>query len=157
MNTLEQINLGQTIFTGIGAIAAIMAAVLAYRIGKKQTEIVDFVEIFLLPKQIAIMNHDNTVKEIRWNAIIQNASSYPIYLTSFELNGIKHEIGNSVIPNNPDCWYGVPIPKDVQDKAEFSLLVKFYDYLGRKYQGESSGSFDGTVWNLKSKEKVLIS
>jgi len=161
MTNLEKISLWQVMFTGATFLAAVFAAFFAYLIGKKQNEInekalsiTNFVEIFLMPSYTEIRDKEGKVLEIKWSVLIKNASSYPIYLNSFSLNGIKHNIGSNAIPNNPDSWYGVPIPKDVQEKKELSLLVSFEDYLGKQYQSEGFGDFDGVTWQIKSKKRI---
>lgn len=144
------------IFTAITALAAIIAAFLAYRIGKKQIEITNFVEIFLHPQLQVIQEQAGGMetKIISWNILIKNASSYPVYLSNFVLNGLKHDIGSSVIPNNPDSWYGIPIPIDIQSKREFSLIVEYEDYLSIKHIAEGFGSYDGVQWQIRSKKSI---
>lgn len=164
MVTSEIINLWQTIFTGGAFIAAVFATILAYRIGRKQNDINEkvlnisnFVEVFLMPQQIVLQDaNDQSKKTIKWNVLVKNVSSYPIYLNDFTLNGIKQDIGSSAIPNNSDSWYGVPILDDVQNRGEFSLLVTFEDYLGKKYQTEGFGRFDGSGWQIKSKKRTEL-
>lgn len=156
MTTLEIISLWQVIFTGIAVIAAIAAAVLAYKIGKRQIEIANFVEVFLMPQQITFKRVDSEETKIKWNILVKNVSSYPIYLNSFTLNGLKQDVGSTAIPHNPDSWYVIPIVEDVQNKGEFLLMVEFEDYLRKKYQSEGSGKFDGMSWNINSKKRVLI-
>lgn len=164
MNNLEKINLWQTIFTGATFIGAMLATWFAYKIGKKQNKINEqalnisnFVEIFLMPQQVITQNRDNSEEKIiKWNVLIKNVSSYPVYLNDFVLNGIKQDVGNSAIPNNPDSWYGLPITDDVQKKGDFSLLVSFEDYLGHKYQTEGFGKFNGYSWDIKSKKRIEV-
>ncbi len=164
MTTIEKINLWQTIFTGFSFAAVVVAAYLAFRIGKKQNEInaqalaiTNFVEIFLMPSQTIVSNITNPdQRDIKWSILIKNVSSYPIYLNDFTLNGIKHDIGNSAIPNNSDSWYGVPLSDEVLKRGEFSILVTFEDYLGKRYQAEGFGVFDGTIWQIKSKKRVEL-
>lgn len=154
----------QTIFTGAAIIAAAFATFLAYRIGKKQNEINEkaliisnFVEVFLMPQQVVLPDKDDQSRQIiKWQVIIKNVSSYPIYLNDFTLNGIKQDIGSSAIPNNSDNWYAVPILEDVQKRGEFSLIISFEDYLGKKYQAEGFGKFDGVSWQIKSKKRIEI-
>ena len=150
--TTENINLFQMIFTGIAAIAAIVAAILAYRIGKKQIEITNFVEIFLMPQ--AIVNEDKLITS--WKVLVKNVSSYPVYLNSYNLNGIKEDIGSTPIPNNTDSWYGIPITKDVQENGRLSLVIKFEDYLGRKYEAEGFGKYEGNGWNIHQKKRIEV-
>jgi hypothetical protein len=164
MTIFEKINLWEAIFNGLSFVAATLAAYLAFRIGKKQNEInaqalaiTNFVEIFLMPMQTVVTDVvDANKKEIKWNVLIKNVSSYPIYLNDFTLNGIKHDIGNSAIPNNSDSWYGIPLTEETLKRTEFSLLVSFEDYLGRKYQTEGFGVFDGMMWQIKSKKRIEI-
>lgn len=156
MTILETINLWQMIFIGIAAVAAIVAVFLAYRIGKKQIEITNFVEVFLMPQQVTFKKIDSEETQLNWNILVKNVSSYPIYLNTFTLNGLKQDVGSTAIPHNPDSWFGIPIPKDVQVKGEFSLTVEFEDYLGKKYQSEGYGKFDGMSWHIRSKKRILI-
>ena len=144
------------IFTGVAAMAAIIAAILAYRIGKRQIEITNFVEVFLMPQQITFKKIDSEETQIKWSVLVKNVGAYPIYLNNFTLSGLKQDIGSTAVPNNPDSWYGIPIPKDVQEKCEFSLIVEFEDYLGKKYRTEGFGKFDGMSWYVQSKKRVLI-
>lgn len=164
MTTIEDINFWQMVFTGLTFVAAAIAAFLAYRIGSKQNEINEkslnisnFVEIFLMPQQLILQDQDDQSKNvIKWNVLIKNVSSYPIYLNDFTLNGIKQDIGNSAIPNDSNSWYSLPITADVQSRGEFSLSVSFEDYLGKKYQTEGFGKFDGISWQIKSKKRVEL-
>lgn len=145
-------------------ITTALAAYFAWRIGVRQNKIneqalkiSDFVEIFLIPQQAILQDPNNQLQQIiKWNILVKNVSSYPIYLNDFTLNGIKYDVGSSAIPNNPDSWYGVSIPKDVQDKKEFSLIVSFEDYLGKKYQAEGFGIYNGISWEIKSKKRILL-
>ena len=144
-------------------LATVLAAYFAWRIGVRQNQIneralsiSDFVEIFLMPQQVIFREEgDESKTVIKWNILIKNVSSYPIYLNSFTLNGIKHDVGSSAIPNNSDSWYAAPIPEDLQKKG-FSIEVFFEDYLGQKYQTDGFGSFDGTWWQIKSKKRIKI-
>ena len=152
------------IFNGLTFLATALAAFFAWRIGVKQNKIneqalniSDFVEIFLMPQQVVLQDqNDQSKKIIKWNILIKNVSSYPIYLNDFTLNGIKQDIGSSAIPNNSDSWYAVPILEDAQTRNEFSLTVSFEDYLGKKYQAEGFGRFDGVAWQIKSKKRVKL-
>lgn len=152
------------VFNGLTFLATSLAAFFAWRIGVRQNKIneqalniSDFVEIFLMPQQVILQDQtDQSKKIIRWNVLIKNASSYPIYLNEFTLNGIKQDIGSSAMPNNSDSWYALPIPEDVQAKKEFFLIVFFEDYLGKKYQTEGFGIFDGISWCIKSKKRIKL-
>jgi len=145
-------------------LATVLAVYFAWRIGVRQNQIneralsiSDFVEIFLMPQQVILQDQSNESKTfIKWNILIKNVSSYPIYLNNFTLNGIKQDIGSSAIPSNSDSWYAVPILEDVQKRGNFSLVVSFEDYLGQKYQTEGYGIFDGTSWQIKSKKRIKI-
>ncbi len=170
MKNMGTENILQIIFTGIiafftivTAIGAILAAVYAHQIGIKQNEISEatfkinnFVEIFLMPQQYQLENGSSTSKITKWNILVKNVSSYPVYLNSFTLNGLKTDIGSTPIPNNPESWYGVPIPDDVQNKGEFSLIVNFEDYLGKKYESEGFGKFNGLGWNIHQNKRIEI-
>ena len=160
----EIIDLVQIIVSILALLVASMTAYFAYRIGKRQNEInatslsiTNFVEIFLMPQQVIVQEQgDSTKQTITWKILIKNVSAYPIYLNGFILNGIKYDIGNSAIPNQPDSWYSVPITKDIQLREEFSLTVLFEDYLGRRYSAEGFGRFDGVSWLIRSKKRVEI-
>lgn len=154
--TSETINLWQMIFTGIAAIAAIVAAVLAYRIGKKQIEITNFVELFLMPQQITFKKVDSEETQIAWTILVKNVSSYPVYLNSYTLSGVKEDIGNTPIPHNPNSWYTIPITKNVQDVGKLSLIIEFEDYLGKKYKSEGFGKYEGSGWNIHQTKRVEI-
>ena len=95
-------------------------------------------------------------KNVGSNILIKNASAYPIYLNAYTLNGVKVDVGSSAIPSDPDSWYAVPIPNDIQQKGEFSLSVDFEDYKGRKYRTEGYGQLGGQAWGIKSKKRVEI-
>ena len=144
------------IFTGIAALAATIAAILAYRIGKKQIDITNFVELFLMPQQITFKKVDSEETQIAWKILVKNVSSYPIYLSSYTLNGIKEDIGSTPIPHNPDNWYGIPITKEVQDTGKVSLIIEFEDYLGKKYRSEGFGKYEGGGWNIHQTKRVQI-
>ena len=158
------LDLLQTIFIGFGLVISLVTLIIAYKIGLRQNEINEqalnisnFVEIFIMPQQVVVQDHQdpkNTV--IKWNILIKNVSSYPIYLNNFSLNGVKRDVGNSAIPNNSDSWYAIPIPQDIQDKKEFSMSVDFEDYLGANYESEAIGQFDGITWQIKSKKRVVV-
>ena len=162
MNMDTTINLWNTVFTGLTFISASVAAFFAYKIGIKQNEInkqaldiANFVEIFVQPQQKVVQDNEKN-QQISWNLIIQNASSYPIYINDYTLNGVKHSIGNTVLPNNSNQWYTVSIPTDIQNKGEFSLIISFEDYLGNKYQSESFGEFRNYGWNIRSQKRRAL-
>lgn len=156
MTTLETINLWQMILTGIAAIATIVAAILVYKIGKRQIEIINFVELFVMPQQVTFKKVDSEETQIVWKILVKNVSSYPVYLNSYMLNGIKEDIGSTPIPNNPDSWYGIPITKDVQDNGKLSLIIEFEDYLGKKYRAEGFGKYEGSGWNVHQNKRIEI-
>ncbi len=156
------INLWNTIFTGLAFVSASIAAFFAYKIGSKQNEInkqaldiANFVEIFVHPQQQIIKDKEGN-EQISWNVLIQNASSYPIYINDYTLNGVKHSIGSTALPNNSGQWYAIPIPNDIQAKGELSLIVSFEDYLGNKYQSESFGEFRNHYWNIRSQKRRAL-
>lgn len=144
-------------------LAISVAAFLAWRIGvkqnkinKKAVDIANFVEIFVMPQQVLIKDENKGQQSFYWNLIIKNASSYPIYLNSFRLNGILHSLGSVVVPIGGDNWYGIPIPKDIQDKKELSLEVKFEDYLGKKYYSKNFGEYKNYSWQIKSNKSEQL-
>jgi len=128
MEFYQNIMFWQTFFIAIGAIAAIIVAFLAYKIGKKQIEISNFVELFIMSQQVTFKKIDSEERQVAWGILVENTSSYPVYLNSYILNGIKEDIGNTPIPNNPDSWYRIPITKDIQDEGKISLIIEFEDY-----------------------------
>lgn len=140
--------------TVVAAIAACVAAWWAKGIGDRQIQISDFVELFVMPQQVMVQNEQGQQAPLRWNLIIKNASSYPVYLKTFSLNGVRYVLGSNAIPNNPDNWYAIPIPANVQ--STLSLDVEFEDYLGRKYSSKHSGIFDGLSWQITSEKRVLV-
>lgn len=149
--------------TWVAAIAAIVAAILALRIGKKQNEInqrsldiKNFVETFVMPQQVIAQDESGNKKISHWNLLIKNASSYPIYLKSFTLNGIRQAVGSSVIPNFGENWYAVPISNTAQDGCNLSLEVEFEDYLDNRYTSKHSGIFDGMTWQIRSEKRILM-
>lgn len=161
--TNDQVQIGILIATGLASLAASFAAYQAKRIGDKQNEInqraldiQNFVELFVMPQQVIGQNEDGKSALIRWNILIKNVSSYPVYLHAFSLSGLRHPIGSSAIPNNSENWYGVPIQEDIQKKGEFSLEIEFEDYLGDKYSSKHTGLFDGITWQIKSEKRVLL-
>src|SRR5258708_3890660 len=123
MKSMDLINFLQMTFTGAIMCATVTAAIAAIYIGVVQNgisneslKINNFVEVFMMPQ--VVTNATNEV--IGWKVLIKNVSSYPIYLSSYELNGVKTDIGNTPIPNDSGSWYAVPIPPDVQSKGQFS-------------------------------------
>ena len=103
-----------------------------------------FVEIFLMPQ--SLRNNNNEV--VGHNILIKNVSSYPIYLNSYSLNGVKIDIGATPIPNDSNSWYGIPITKEIETGGKFSITVNFEDYLGTKYISEGFGRLEGVGWNV---------
>ncbi len=161
--TLDQIQFWQMVATWLAVVAAVIAAFLAWRIGKKQNEInqrsldiQNFVETFVMPQQVVVQDENGNKKISHWNLLIKNASSYPIYLKSFTLNGIRQAIGSSVIPNSGDNWYAIPISKTVQDSGILSLEVEFEDYLSNRYTSKQSGVFDGVGWQIRSEKRIPV-
>lgn len=151
----------ETIFTGSTFAAALFIGLMQNQINKQALDISNFAEIFCIPSeppQNIIIGEQgainiNTIGN--WKILIKNASSYPIYINDYTLNGVKHIIGSSALPNNPDSWYGVVIPANVQEQGEFSLLVTFEDYLGNKYQSENFGRFNNG-WELRSQKRIAL-
>ena len=162
MALIEMINLWQTIFTAVGVVAAFIAAVLAYRIGKRQNEInelalkiSDFSELFFMPQTLLIRDEKGIEKIGSYNILVKNISSYPVYLNSYILNDEKTVVGVSPLPHDPDSWYTIPIPKNVQDTNKFSLEVEFETYLGEAYKTNATGKFNGS-WGVNSTKKVKL-
>ncbi len=161
---MEATNFWQTVLTGVMAGAAIYAAFWAQRIGVAQNRISEaslkinnFAEVFMMPSQTVIQSlEDSQKKVIVWTVLVKNVSAYPIYLKSYTLNGVKIDIGNTPIPNNPESWYTVPIPGDVQGKGQFSLDVEFEDYLGGTYKSEGFGKIEGAGWNIHQNKRIEI-
>lgn len=163
MTKMDTFQILQIVFMGLTLIVAIVTTVLLWRIGITQNiinqqalSISDFSEVFLMPQPVSVKMPDGSEKLVAWNVLIKNVSAYPIYLNTFTLNGIKHDVGNSAIPNNPDSWFTVPIHTEIQVKKEFSIVIDFEDYRGKKYQAEGFGLFDGNGWGIKSKKRVSI-
>lgn len=161
MNITDKILIWQTVAAFLTFLAASTAAYLAWRIGKKQNEInkqaldiQNFVETFVMPQQVIGKDEQGNQKFLYWSLLIKNASSYPIYLKRFVLNGVAHLIGNSVIPTGGDNWYTIPVPKDVQEKGELSLDIEFEDYLGNRYLSRHYGKFENMSWQIRSEKRV---
>jgi len=148
----------------INVFAVLVVGFLAWRIGRRQNKIneislsiTNFVEIFVMPQQVILKDQDNPEKASHyWNLLVKNASSYPVYLNRFTLNGVSHLIGSSVVPVGSDNWYAIPVSKDVQDKKELSLDVEYEDYLGNIYRGKHYGVFENGNWQIKSEKSVLL-
>jgi hypothetical protein len=163
MTTGEIISLWQVIVTAFAAILAGAASFFAYKIGIKQNDInkrmldvANFVEIFLMSQTRNNTDHEGKIISKEFAILIYNISSYPIYLNSYIINGIKTNIGSNAIPNNPDHWYTILISDFVQKTGKIFLIVEFEDYFGNKYKTEGSGIFNGSVWNINSKKKEEI-
>lgn len=163
MNVTDKILIWQTVVTFLTFLAASTAAYLAWRIGKKQNEInkqaldiQNFVETFVMPQQVIGQDEQGNQKILHWNLLIKNASSYPLYIKRFVLNGVAHLIGNSVIPTSGDNWYAIPIPKDIQEKGELSLEIEFEDYLGNQYLSRHYGKFENLNWQIRSEKRIAL-
>lgn len=161
MALTEKILIIQTIILGFNFLALLITGFLAWRIGKKQNEInkqsldiQNFVETFVMPQQVLGQDENGNQKLLNWNLIVKNASSYPIYLNKFKLNGLSHNIGNSVIPVGDNNWYAIPIVKDVQEKGELSLKLEFEDYLGNEFCSKHCGNFENFLWQIKSEKRI---
>jgi hypothetical protein len=164
MNTSECIQVWQTIAGYLTFCAALLAAYFAWSIGKRQNEINerslnvhDFIETFVMPQQVIAQNETGGSVLAYYNLAVKNASTYPIYLTSFILNGVSHLVGNSIIPTGSDNWYAIPIPKDIQQKSELTLQLEFEDYLGNKYHSSHNGVFENLTWQIRSQKTVPTS
>lgn len=161
MNSIDKILIWQTIATFLTFFAASVAAYLAWRIGKRQNEInkqaldiQNFIETFVMPLQVIGKDEQGNQKLLYWNLLLKNASSYPIYLKRFVLNGVAYLIGNSVIPTGGDNWYAIPVPKDIQEKGELSLEIEFEDYLGNQYLSHHYGKFENMSWQIRSEKRM---
>ena len=157
MSITDKILLWQTVGVFLTFLAATAAAYLAWRIGKRQNEINEqaldiqnFVETFVMPQQVLGKDEQGNQKLLYWNLLVKNASSYPIYLTRFVLNGVAHLIGSSVIPTGGDNWYAIPIPQE----GELSLELEFEDYLGDKYLSRHYGKFENISWQIHSEKRI---
>ena len=150
----------------LSVIGIFLAAFLAFQIGitqneinQKAIEIQDFVELFFMPQQqINQIQDENGVNNISvsWNILIKNASSMPIYLEEYSLGDKTTIVGKVALPNNTDSWYYVPIPLDVQQTGKFELLVKYEDYLGRKYSSKSTGILENSVWKISGEKRIRL-
>lgn len=150
---LKNMEIIQTIFSGLGLLVSILTIYLLYRVGKRQNEInetalklTDFAEVFLCPQSLGVNS----------NILIKNASAYPIYLNSYILNGEETEVKGSPIPTGQTNWYQVEIPVKIQVQREFSLIIKFEDYQGNKYQALGFGIFTPDWWNVRSQKSTPI-
>lgn len=155
MQTLE-------IITIIEIISISVVGFLAWRIGVRQNEInsqflglSDYADVFLMPQTLTQKVDDNKTKTVGYTLLIKNASSYPIYLNQYIINGIKYEVGASIIPANSENWYQVPLTKDIQNTGKFFIEIYFEDFTGRKYKTEGYGEFDGG-WSVKSKKRIEV-
>lgn len=154
--TTDKILIWQTIFTGLTFLATLLVGVWAWRIGRKQNQVSDFVEVFVMPQRLSKKNEDGKEEVTGFNLLIKNASSYPVYINKYTLNGVNHLVGSSVVPKDSSNWYSIGVPKDVQDKGELSLEVEFEDYLGKKYTSQQYGEFRGHNWNIRGEKRKLI-
>ena len=161
MSITDEILLWQTIGIFLTFGAAALAACLAWKIGKKQNEInkqaldiQNFVETFVMPQQVLGQDEQGNSKLLYWNLLVKNASSYPIYLNRFVLNGLAHIVGNSVIPVGSDNWYAIPVPLDIQQKGDLSLELEFEDYLGTQYVSRHYGKFENMSWQIRSEKRI---
>ncbi len=160
---MNEFEFWQTVFSGLGFFIALITMFLVLYIGRTQNVIAqqalrvsDFAEVFLMPQVIISKDQAGRDKVIGGQILIKNVSAYPVYLNAYTLNGIKHDVGNSAIPNNPDSWFGVPISQDILNAKEFSISVDFEDYQGKKYRTEGFGLFDGNGWAIKSKKRISV-
>lgn len=152
----DKILIIQTAILFLTLLAAFYIGYKQNKINKEALDIKNFVDTFVMPQQVLGQDEKGEQKLIYWNLIVKNASSYPIYLNSFCLNGIEHSIGSSVIPNGSDNWYGFPIPNDVQEKGELSLKLEFEDYLNNKYTSRHFGKLENGIWQIKSEKRIKI-
>lgn len=150
----------QTVGIYLTFVVAGITSYLAWDIGKRQNKINEqalniqnFVETFVMPQEVYAKDEQGTPVLLYYNLLIKNASSYPIYLKSFTLNGVSHLVGNSIIPIGGDNWYAIPIPNDVQQKKELTLDLDFEDYLGNEYISKHNGVFENLNWQIRSQKR----
>ncbi len=145
----------QIVFTAIAGISALVAAVFAYKIGTTQNGILalqDYAEVFLMPQNII----DSQQNIVGWNILIKNASAYPIYISSYVLNGVEDRVGGSVVPNNSDNWYTVPITSDIKQRGQFSIKIYYDDYKGKKYETDGFGTLNGNAWKVTTTKRISL-
>ncbi|OHA71279.1 MAG: hypothetical protein A3H01_00145 [Candidatus Wildermuthbacteria bacterium RIFCSPLOWO2_12_FULL_40_9] len=159
----DKILLWQTIVVFLTFLTASAATYLAWMIGRRQNEInkqaldiQNFVETFVMPQRVIGQDEQGNQKFLYWNLLVKNASSYPIYLNRFVLNGVAHLIGNSVVPIGGDNWYAIPVSKDVQEKGELSLEIEFEDYLGTQYLSRHYGKLENANWQIRSEKRNKV-
>jgi len=137
-----------TIFLAITAGAAVIGALSAVIIGVQQVTVAarkNYTEIFVRPYADGVANL----------IIVRNASSYPIYITRYIINGIATDTGSTAVPNDTDSWYKAAVPQSAIDSEKFTLTVYFEDYSGKKYSAESSGNLVGGNWSIHSKKRIV--
>jgi hypothetical protein len=83
----------QTVAMYLTFVTALVASILAWRIGKKQNiinehllHVSDFAEAFVMPQQVITQDAPGNPVHIQNNLLVKNASSFPIYLNIFTLN-----------------------------------------------------------------------
>lgn len=163
MYILEKLSILETVFSGLMFISASIAAILAWRIGRKQNEInqkalkiQDFTEVFIMPQQIIGKDKDGKEKLLGWNLIIKNSSAQPIYLNRYVLNGISTLVGSSAIHTGDNSWYKIQILDSPCQENKLSLEVEFENYLGNKYLTRCYGKFENGEWGINSEKSKKI-
>ncbi len=142
----------QTIFSGLTALAAVVTAIAAILIGIRQTsisELQNYAEIFVQPNKNPITHEPDPSL-----VLVKNASSFPIYLIRFTLNGVISDLNFSAVQNNPDSWYRIPIPKSAQDSGKFTLTIEFEDYGGKEYVSVVDGVLSGQSWSVNTTKRT---
>lgn len=159
----QKILIWQTVVMFLTFFAALITTYLAWRIGKRQNEInerslsiQDFVETFVMPQQVLAKDDKGNDYLAYYNLLVKNASSYPVYLNSFSLNGVFHSVGSSVLPTGTENWYAIPIPKNIQENGELILELNYEDYLKRKYQSNHKGVVENMTWQIRSEKSLHI-
>ena len=160
LQTMNTLQLLQTIFTGLTVVIAIIAVIFAYKIGQRQNEInvqvlrlQDFAEVFLMPQQVVWKDTESDKQKFRWNLLVKNASSYPIYMNKYIFNDVEKDVGSTVIPKNSDNWYAISIPENTN---KFSIVIEYEDHRGLKYKTGGTGVFQEKSWSIHSTRRVEL-
>lgn len=162
LSSSEKMNIWQIIFAAIGIGAAIVTALLAYDIGVKQNEINElalrmnnFVELYLQPQRYDYRDA-NGQSAIAWNILIQNVSTYPVYLNAYTIDDQREAIGANALPNNSDAWFTIPLMKTLEAKGTVPILIEFEDYLGMHYQVKGSAMWKNDRWSIRAEKREEI-
>jgi hypothetical protein len=133
----------------------------AYRVAVQQTEINnkllqinDYVELFVVPQEIKSEVGKSIGKFLaEYKLLVKNASSYPIYLQKYILNGEEKKLNNCVVPNSDNSWYGIVVPQSIYN---LTLDLYYEDYLGKKYKTEVSGKKNDRGWEIYNNRRELV-